>query len=119
MLVASTSIPAVWFVLLGIGFTLAGAFAGYVVFSGRKGASLSDLQDKTITAYQAELNLANHKITALETQVRTQEQQILVLQDLVLQKAKVDGLIMAVDGLSSTVSTSLEKLRRDLLGKTT
>jgi hypothetical protein len=107
-------IPGAWLAILAIAFSIGGAGATYLVVGGKKGTALTDLQDKTITAYIAELTLANQKIDSLTKQVDTQETQIRLLQELVLQTAKVDDLI-GVTELTNRNMLEAFKAVKDLL----
>lgn len=90
--VSAGNVVTVWSALMGFACLVAGAVAGYFVYGGKRNSDLSEQQDRLITAYRGELDLANQKIAALTKQVETQEQQIVALQQMVLQTAKVDAL---------------------------
>lgn len=114
MLGAESLFPTV----LTVGISLAGAAAVFVaVFLSRRATATMDLQDKTITALQAELTIKDREIQAmresaegLRTEIAKLRAEVAHLRELVTQAAKVDQLRSEFAEGHGEVMTALAKI---------
>lgn len=124
MIMAASSGASVAIALIALALSILGAVALVAVFRGSRGKNLAELQGGAVASLQGELDAQKargdrleadnrgqqRQLDSQEKRITDQQNQILMLQDMVKQVAKVDELRKAVDDHALGLNGRLDKL---------